>query len=134
LIGLDTNILLRILLRDDELHTSRARRLLEREGTRSGSLFVNRICLCEAVWTMTRSARLSRQRVAEIIEVWLATPALVIEDRETVQAALQLFRASRLDFADALLGLLNAKAGCTATYSFDEAGISAGVFTAVPAA
>ena len=66
MIGLDTNILLRVLLDDDQVDTPRARRLLDREGHHPGSLFVNRICLCEAVWTMKRSGRLSRDRIAEI--------------------------------------------------------------------
>lgn len=134
MIGLDTNILLRILLDDDALRTSRARRLLDDEASRPGSLFLNRICLCEAVWTMSRHQHLSREHIADVIEIWLATPTLVIEDRDVVQAALSLFRAHRrVDFADALLGLLNARAGCTATYSFDQAGIAAGVFAPVPA-
>lgn len=64
---------------------------------------------------MSRHGRLTRERIAETIEALLATPAIVIEDWDAVERALHLCRTRRLDFADALLGVLNPKAGCTAT-------------------
>lgn len=83
---------------------------------------------------MSRGGRVPRQRIADIVGMWLATPAIIIEDRKAVEKALELFRDWRLDFADALIGVVNAKAGCTATYSFDEAGVASGIFTEAPAA
>jgi predicted nucleic-acid-binding protein len=37
-----------------------------------------------------------------------------------VEEALRIFRATRADFADCLIGVLNRRAGCATTYTFDR--------------
>lgn len=130
--GIDTNVLLRIVV-DDHAGQAAAARALTLSAPKS-PIYINRVVICEAVWTLGRGYRFSRAEIADALDLWLDNDRLDIEDRAEVEKAAAMFRLSKADFADILIGLVNQRAGCTATYSFDEAGIAAGVFTAVPAA
>jgi predicted nucleic-acid-binding protein len=48
-----------------------------------------------------------------------------------VVEALDLFPLSRADFVDLLIGVLNRRAGCATTYTFDRAAAATADFTAV---
>jgi predicted nucleic-acid-binding protein len=119
-IGVDTNVLLRAFLADDTAQAEAARALLEREALAAGPLLVNVIVLCELVWVLARRQRYSRQQIAVTIESLLATAAVQLDQHRLVLDALELFRASRADFADCLIVALNLRAGCSTTYSFDS--------------
>ncbi len=120
MIGVDTNLLVRYIVRDDTGQAARADRLL---GARSSTdpAFVNRIVLCELVWVLRRAYRHDRGLVADVIERMLSTDALVVEDHEMAVTALALYREADVDFADVLIGLLNGSAGCEFTTTFDRA-------------
>ena len=81
---------------------------------------VNHVVLCEAVWTLARSYRYSREQIADAVAAILATPEFRVLERVPVEEALQIFQTSRADFADALIGVLNRRAGCATTYTFDR--------------
>jgi predicted nucleic-acid-binding protein len=131
-IGVDSNLLLRAVLADDTGQAERARRLLAARCSPQRPGFVNRVVLCEAVWTLTTGYRFSRQQLAATLEQLLAAPALLFEDRPAVEAALPLFRSSRADFADWLIGVLNRRAGCETTYTFDRRAAATAEFSPVP--
>ena len=120
MIGIDSNVLLRVLLDDDAAQAERARRLLATECSPQRPAFVNRAVLFEAVWTLSTGYRYSRAQLASAIELLLAAPALMIEDREAVETALDIFTTTRADFADCLIGVKNAASGCTITHTFDR--------------
>lgn len=128
--GIDTNVLLRLVLADDAQQAAAARHLML--STPRQPVFVNRIVLCEAIWTLGRGYRLSRRQIADALRAWLDNKRLEFEDRAEVEHAAAAFRSTGADVSDILIGLVNRRAGCTATYSFAEAGIAAGVFAPVP--
>jgi predicted nucleic-acid-binding protein len=122
MIAIDSNVLLRVLLGDDQAQAERAGRLLATECSPQRPGFVNRGVLFEAVWTLSTGYRYSRAQLASAIELLLSAPALMIEDREAVETALDVFTSTtRIDFADALVGVLNRRAGCATTYTSDPA-------------
>ena len=131
MIGIDSNVLLRFLLGDDAAQAERARRLLATECSPRRPAFVNRAVLLEAVWTLATGYRYSRAQLAAAIELLLAAPALMIEDRAAVETALDIFTTTRADFADCLIGVLNRRAGCATTYTFDQAATARAELTAI---
>ncbi len=48
-----------------------------------------------------------------------------------VETALDIFSTTRADFADCLIGVLNRRAGCATTYTFDRRAAATAEFTAV---
>jgi predicted nucleic-acid-binding protein len=118
-IGLDANVLIRSLLTGQGNEGERARALLARSCSPTNPAFLNHVVLCEAVWVMARTYRYSRDQILQALATILATPAFRVADRPLVEEAVQIFRDTRADFADALIGVVNRHAGCTTTHTFD---------------
>ncbi len=114
--GVDTNVLLRYLVRDDPTQAARAARELER-GER---FLVGSIVLCELVWVLETGYGFSRRDVAATLERILATAQFEIEAKDLALGALDDFRRSTADFSDCLLGRRNRAAGAAETVTFDR--------------
>jgi predicted nucleic-acid-binding protein len=114
--GLDTNVLLRYLLRDEPTQAARAARELER-GER---FLIGTVVLCELVWVLETGYGLARGEIADVLDRILATAQFEIEGKDLALAALGDFRASTADFSDCLLGRRNRAAGATETVTFDR--------------
>jgi predicted nucleic-acid-binding protein len=119
-IGLDTNVLVRLLVDDDAAQAHAARRFVADRCSPEDPAFVDRVALCEMVWVLTSVHRFDRAPVADIVDKLLATEEIALEDSDVVHAALQTFRKGRVEFADALIGEVNRARGCQATATFDR--------------
>jgi predicted nucleic-acid-binding protein len=131
MIGLDTNVLVRIIVGDDEKQAEKAERVLSNRCTPSDPGFVNAIVLCELAWTLDLTYGYSRAQIAGAMEKILGNRGLLIENAKLVAAALRLYRAATASFADALLAEINLAAGCEATLTFDRKAARLDGFTLV---
>jgi predicted nucleic-acid-binding protein len=120
MIGLDTSVLVRVLADEDDPQADRARELLVRLEDAGEIAWLNHVVLCEFAWVLRRTRRFTRAEIADLIATLMASRLIRVADHEAVEEALQIFRASRADFADALIGALNRRAGCATTYTFDQ--------------
>ena len=130
--GLDTTVLIRALVLGQGDEGSRARDLIKRARAAAEPAFVNHVVLCEAMWVLARTYRYSRAQIAESVTTILGTPAFSVAERPSVEEALRAFEASRADFADCLIGVLNRRAGCATTYTFDRRAAETAEFSPVP--
>lgn len=119
MIGLDTNVLLRFLIRDDPAQTRRADRLVAEECSADDPAYVNRVALCELVWVLESGYRYSRERVALVVETILRTRQLAVEDSQEAWSSLAIYRDGG-DFADAFIAAVNLRRGCAHTVTFDR--------------
>ena len=119
MIGLDTNILLRAVTKDDAIQSPVARRLLQKL-TKQTPGYINIILLSEFAWTLDRRYAYSRAQIGEAIEALLASTSYTIAERDAVNRALTRAEEQALDFPDSLLCELNIVAGCTTTMTFDK--------------
>ncbi len=119
-VGLDTNVLVRFLVKDDEQQLSLARTFIQSHCTISAPCHISTLVLSELVWVLESCYNLDRARIAEIIEYLLETTQLIIADQALVWQALKDFRASNADFPDHLIGRLNQAASCEFTATFDK--------------
>jgi predicted nucleic-acid-binding protein len=117
--GLDTNLLIRLLVADDPEQMARVRTFLASRPP-GEQLFVNRIVVCELVWTLRRRFRFDRGQIAEVVDRILKSRSLMIEDYDALGFALYLYRTSSADLADCLLGVTNGFHGCERTVTFDR--------------
>ncbi len=120
MIGIDTNILLRLWLNDDPAQNKRIDALLAVHGSTPGSLLVTDVVLVEAVWTL-RSA-FDQDKAAQVIAVrsLLEETAFAFDDREAVAGAVTLFEAGSRGFADCLVVAKHARQGCDFTATFNR--------------
>ena len=104
---------------DDVEQGERVRTYLRRERQHV-PFWINRIVLCELVWSLTTSFKFDRGSVARVVMLLLRSDEVTIEGHRVVRDALYLFRTSKADFADCLIGLSNGFAGCERTVTFDR--------------
>jgi predicted nucleic-acid-binding protein len=118
-IGIDTNILLRLWLDDEPAQNKRIDALLAEHGCTPGSLLVTDVVLAEAVWTL-RSA-FDQDEAAQLTAVrsLLEETAFAFEDREAVTRAVAQFEAGSCGFSDCLVVAKHAQQGCDFTATFD---------------
>jgi predicted nucleic-acid-binding protein len=129
MIGLDTNILVRVLADEDDPAADRARELLVRLEEAGETVWLNHVVLCELGWVLRSSKRFTRAQIADLLGRVLSTRLLRVADAELVEEALRIFRATR---ADCLIGVLNRRAGCATTYTFDRRAAETADFRPVP--
>lgn len=120
MIGLDTNVLVRLFVDDNAAQVAAARRFVAGRCTNDNPGFVNRITLCEMVWVLTRVHGYNRDQTVSVIEELLASRDVTLEDSNAVHAALDLFATRGIDFADALIAVINLAHGCEVTATFDR--------------
>jgi predicted nucleic-acid-binding protein len=120
MIGLDTNVLVRYFAQDDPIQSPRATDLIERRLDEDNPGFVSIVAMVETVWVLERAYGLVDEELAAIIERLLQAPVLVIENEVEVFTALTALKEGHGDFADALLGELGHRAGCSVTFTFDQ--------------
>lgn len=120
MIGIDTNVLVRYITRDDPEQYQVAKRFLESNCTRQEPGYVNVIVLCELAWVLASVYDATDEELAGVIDQLLRTHQFQIERRDQVRAALEQSKRRPAGFPDCLLGQLNQNAGCAETITFDQ--------------
>ncbi len=123
MLGLDTNVVVRLLTNDDAGQSSAARAHLDANCSGESPAFVSREVVLETVWVLENVYGHARADVASAIEGLLQAGELAVEGNELVREAVRNYR-SGADFADALIAAVNAAVGCDATATFDKAAAS----------
>lgn len=120
MIGLDTNVIVRFLVQDDEVQSPLAARLFSRLS-RDNPGFVSLVVLAEVSWVLARAYKASRAELSTAIEGLLRSAELKIENAEAAWRALGVYQASKsAEFADALIAEIAALEGVTQTLTFDR--------------
>lgn len=120
MIGIDANVLLRVILADDPRQTPAARAFLRDHCSSERPGLVSNVVLAEVSWTLARGYECSRKQIADAIEQILETAQLQVESSANVIAALNAFRTGSADFSDCLIDQVNRSAGCQYTVTFDR--------------
>jgi predicted nucleic-acid-binding protein len=104
--AVDTNVLIRLITRDDIGQTASAERFI------ATGAWISLIALVEAVWVLGSVYELSADAQAAAVEMLLNHRDLVVQDPEAVAAALESFRLKPgLGFSDCLILQVARKAG-----------------------
>ena len=131
MIGLDTNILIRYLTLDDPVQSAKAKEILERRLTPKNPGFVSVVAMVETVWVLDRAYDLTAQEIATAIERLLQVEVLTVQNEQEVFTAMVALKQGRGSFADALIGELGARVGCTRTLTFDRKAVRIPAFELV---
>jgi len=95
--AIDTNVLLRIITRDNEEQAERAVALLEREE----KVFLAKTVLLEFEWVLRSTYKYGRSEVLSALLVVLSIGDVEIEDAGAARQAIEWY-AQGMDFADSL--------------------------------
>jgi predicted nucleic-acid-binding protein len=119
MIGLDTNVLVRYLAKDDPIQTPVAVKLV-RSLSADEPGFLSLVVIAELIWVLGMSYRYRNIEIANVVETLLQSRELIVEQEELVAHALRGFAAGSADFADYLIERTGQLAGCVHTFTFDK--------------
>lgn len=123
MIGLDTNVLVRFLVRDDEDQFERARRLIRRQAQDGEPVHISLLVLLETEWVLRSRYKLSKEEILGTFSELLSAVDMSLEDESSIEEALFLWKDSPAQFADCLIGARHRSLGCAATATFDNGAV-----------
>lgn len=132
MIGLDTNVLIRYIVRDDAIQAEAASRLIESECTGENPGLINAIVLWELVWVLTRGYGHDRMTVVRVIRRIFSVQELRVAGAESTWKVLRHFEQGKADFADYLVGVTNHEEKASTTYTFDQRAAESDFFRLIP--
>jgi predicted nucleic-acid-binding protein len=113
--AVDTNVLVRLVARDDPKQVSAAEAFVGRGA------WVSHLVLVEAVWVLASVYELEASAIATAVEMLLNHRDLTIQDADAVTAALDHYRARpAVGFSDCLVLELARRAGHLPLGTFDR--------------
>jgi predicted nucleic-acid-binding protein len=113
--AVDTNVLVRLVARDD------AQQVAAAEAFVSPGAWVSHLVLAEAIWVLTSVYALGPREVAKAVEMLLNHRDLTLQDPDVVAAALAQFRRKpSLSFSDCVVLEAARKAGHLPLGTFDR--------------
>jgi predicted nucleic-acid-binding protein len=120
MIGIDTNILVRYIVQDDERQALLAAQLLEEGLGDKNKGLVGAVVLCELVWVLRRAYGYEKVQVCNVLRMILASADLVVDRLDDAQRALREYEQGNADFSDYFIGQMNRTLKAKATYTLDQ--------------
>ena len=118
--ALDTNVLVRYVVQDDQAQLAEARRLIRKCVADGQTLFVSVTVALELEWVLRASFEYAKDEVMEALSSLFSAAELIFESERALEVALQLYRNGSADFADCLHIALAAQAGELPLRTFDK--------------
>lgn len=113
--AVDTNVLIRLITRDDDRQVAAA------EAFVAKGVWVSHLALVEAVGVLTSVYGLGPGKITTAVEMFLSHQNLTVQDSDTVAAALEQYRKKQaLGFSDCLMLEVARKAGHLPLGTFDR--------------
>lgn len=119
MIGVDTNVLLRLYVSDEPQQHETAIRFFAKRSEESPA-YVSMVVLVEFVWALTKTYDYGWNRVLSLVGAMIDLRDMVIEREEIVADALTRALEEKVDFVDAIIARANADDGCMTTVTFDK--------------
>ena len=114
----DTNLIVRVVVRDDEAQASKALDIL----SAAEAVILSLPCLCEFVWVLGSVYQLSRAEIGAAVRA-MARRANVLTDETAVTTGLLVLEAGG-DFADGGIAAAGVAVGGDTFVSFDRQAVS----------
>lgn len=113
--AVDTNVLVRLLARDDPKQVAAA------ESFVKDGAWISHLVLADSVWVLDSVYEVEPAQLAKGVEMLLEHATLVVQDADVVRTALDQFRKRpKLGFSDCLILAVAHKAGHTPVGTFDR--------------
>lgn len=118
-IWIDSNVVLRYLIHDDEKLFAEARRVMEMAVHSNIKLHLSTVTVAELVWVLDSFYEYPKEQISMILSDFINAQGIEIEERDIVLKALDDFAVLNVDFIDAYLAAKSIDSGW-AVCSFDK--------------
>jgi predicted nucleic-acid-binding protein len=119
-IAIDTNVLVRLLVRDDEQQYAAAKRLIDQAEAADEPILIMLCALLETEWVLRSRYKLDKAAIAGTFTRLLESAGIEFEHEPTVEETLYLWaRHPHAEFADCLLAARAVHLGRSRFLTFD---------------
>src|ERR1700689_1477738 len=119
MLGIDTNVVIRLIISDDAEQTRRARRLVAQALSHDEPVLVSLLVLLESEWVLRSRHGFNREAPLSIFRALLEARELSLEDEAALEEALFHWKDSACGFSDCPNTAHNRQIECRATATFD---------------
>jgi len=119
MIGLDTNILIRFLIRDEPRQAEKALHLIQSLSEEKPG-WISLAVVLELAWVLTSIYGVDRSELIQCFRALLSRKELLVEQPGAIYNAIDLYRKTNVSFADCLIASSARAAGCSQIFTFDR--------------
>lgn len=118
--ALDTNVLIRFLVKDDEQQAKAVYRLFKQAESEAEVFFIPTLVVLEAVWVLDSVYEITRQEILDAIDELLLMPVLEFDAQSAIRRFILSGRENRTDLSDLLIAHYVKYLGCNSVITFDK--------------
>ncbi|MCK5227826.1 MAG: type II toxin-antitoxin system VapC family toxin [Desulfobulbaceae bacterium] len=118
--GVDTNILVRFLVGDDEQQAKKVYNIFKKAESSKNELFVPLLVVLELIWILESVYEISRIEILASISELLLMPILKFEHQSTLQQFTLSAQGNKYDLSDLLIAHSAKSQGCETVLTFDK--------------
>lgn len=118
--ALDTNILVRFLVQDDEKQARQVHSRLRKAEKNKEQLFVPLAVILETIWVLDRAYSFQRLEILNSIEVLTQMPIFDFEADDVLENLIEQGKETNTDLSDLLIALSAESHGAETTLTFDK--------------
>ncbi|MFZ5565050.1 MAG: PIN domain-containing protein [Thermodesulfobacteriota bacterium] len=119
--ALDTNLLIRFLVKDDKKQAEAVYNIFKRAETNRESLFIPLLVVLEVVWVLESVYETTRDEILDSLEALLLMPILTFEAQPVLRYFTAAARESKVGLSDLLIASSARLSGCDYVLTFDRA-------------
>ena len=126
--ALDTNVLVRFLVKDDEQQAKTVCRLFKQAESKAEAFFIPILVVLETVWVLEAVYETTRQEILDSIDELLMMPILEFEAQSAIRSFISSARENKTDLSDLLIAHCAKYSGCDSVITFDKRASKLGLF------
>ena len=129
--AIDTNVLVRFLVQDDELQTQVVNTLLADAETKKQTFFVSCAVVLELMWVLKSAYEIPRAVILDSLNELLALSVLEFQNQPAIRDFVISAQGNNFDLSDLLIGQVGLYSGCETTLTFDRKAAKSPQFTSL---
>ena len=119
MIGLDTNVVLRLLLNDDLKQRQRAVKAIQQAKVLAVRVTITLAVVLEMEWVLRSIAKMTKPQILSVFDLLLESYDIEIDNEKALEQALHIYANAAADFAECLFLAQYQRMGCQNMLTFD---------------
>ena len=118
--ALDTNVLIRFLVKDDIRQSQIVYKLFKQAESDKDGFWVSLLVVLETIWVLESVYSIPRLEIVNSLNELLLMPVLKFESQTVIQKFIHSARKNTIDLSDILIASAAAASGCDSVFTFDK--------------
>lgn len=118
--ALDTNVLVRFLVKDEEHQARSVYKIFKEAENKKDVFFIPVLVVMETIWVLEAVYSVNRQEILNALDELLLMPILEFEMQRAVRSFISSAREIQIDLSDLLIAHAAKFSGCDRVITFDK--------------